>query len=98
MGSSSSLDLNTSLLSNILSPPSTPDASQMLIPPAFDLLHFLPSSLLNHGKLASAERIVSFTLLYIHVLTYAPPLSAMLSSLLPPVSSAYHRSARERMS
>ncbi|KAG1845673.1 hypothetical protein F4604DRAFT_1818513 [Suillus subluteus] len=69
----------------------------MLIPPAFDLLHFIPSSLLNHGKLARAERIVSRTLLYIHVLTYAPPLSAMLSSPLPPVSNAYHRSARERM-
>ncbi|KAG1863723.1 hypothetical protein F4604DRAFT_1784639 [Suillus subluteus] len=43
--------------SDTLSPPtpptqtSTPDISQMLIPPASDpILRFLPSSLLNHGS------------------------------------------------
>lgn len=89
MGSSSSLDLKTSSLSDILSPPtppiqnSTPDASQMLIPPVSDpLLHFLASSLLNHGKRARAERIVSRTLLYIHALTRAPPLPILRHALI----------------
>ncbi|KAG1753176.1 ribosomal protein S7 domain-containing protein [Suillus lakei] len=90
MGSSSSLDLKTSSsLSDILSPPTpqtptpTPDPSQMLIPPASDpLLHFLASSLLNHGKRARAERIVSRTLLYIHALTRAPPLPILRHALI----------------
>ncbi|KAG2031519.1 hypothetical protein BDR03DRAFT_838307, partial [Suillus americanus] len=48
-------------------PDLTPDASQMLIPPASDpILRFLPSSLLKHGKRAKAECIISRTLLYIH--------------------------------
>ncbi|KAG1887163.1 hypothetical protein F4604DRAFT_1720624, partial [Suillus subluteus] len=60
----SGLDLKTSSLSDILLPPtpqiqnSTPDASQMLIPPASDpLLYFLGSFLLNQEKRARAERI-----------------------------------------
>jgi small subunit ribosomal protein S7 len=89
MGSSSSLDLKNSSLSDILSPPtpkiqdSTPDISQMLIPPVSDpLLHFLASSLLSHGKRARAERIVSRTLLYIHALTRAPPLPILRHALI----------------
>ncbi|KAG1902884.1 ribosomal protein S7 domain-containing protein [Suillus fuscotomentosus] len=89
MGSSSTLDLKTSSLSDILSPPtpptqnSTPDPSQMLIPPASDpLLHFLASSLLNHGKRARADRVVSRTLLYIHALTRAPPLPILRHALI----------------
>ncbi|KAG1870684.1 hypothetical protein DFJ58DRAFT_764117 [Suillus subalutaceus] len=65
VGSLSGLDLKTSSLSDILPPPtppiqnSTPDASQMLIPPASDpLLYFLGSFLLNQEKRARAERIV----------------------------------------
>ncbi|KAG1780429.1 ribosomal protein S7 domain-containing protein [Suillus placidus] len=55
----------------------------MLIPPASDpLLHFLASSLLNHGKRARAERIVSRTLLYIHALTRAPPLPILRHALI----------------
>ncbi|KAG1858946.1 hypothetical protein DFJ58DRAFT_290720 [Suillus subalutaceus] len=65
---SSTLDSNTS---SPLSPPGY--ASQMLILPVSDpLLYFLASSLLNHGKRTRTERIVSRTLLYIHVLTCAP--------------------------
>ncbi|KAG2160132.1 ribosomal protein S7 domain-containing protein [Suillus bovinus] len=82
MGSSSTLDLKTSSLSNILSPP-TPPTQKMLIPPVSDpLLHFLASILLNHGKRARAERIVSRTLLYIHALTRAPPLPILRHALI----------------
>ncbi|KAG1863725.1 hypothetical protein F4604DRAFT_1039454 [Suillus subluteus] len=79
MGSSSTLDSNTS---SPLSPPGY--ASQMLIPPVSDpLLYFLASSLLNinYGKHTRTERIGSRTLLYIHVLTCAPPLPILCHAL-----------------
>ncbi|KAG1803409.1 uncharacterized protein BJ212DRAFT_1396010 [Suillus subaureus] len=70
MRSSSGLNLQTSSLSDIsLSPSmppsqiSTPDASQMLLPPASDtILHFLPSFLFNHGKRARVESAQERTL------------------------------------
>ncbi|KAG1861810.1 ribosomal protein S7 domain-containing protein [Suillus subalutaceus] len=55
----------------------------MPIPPASDpLLHFLASSLFNHGKPARAERVVSRILLYIHALTHAPPLPILRHALI----------------
>ncbi|KAG1847553.1 hypothetical protein DFJ58DRAFT_797767 [Suillus subalutaceus] len=79
MGSSSTLDSNTPSLSDILSPPY---ASQMLVLPVSDpLLYFLASSLLNYGKRTRTERIGSRTLLYIHVLTCAPPLPILCHAL-----------------
>ncbi|KAG1847551.1 hypothetical protein DFJ58DRAFT_730159 [Suillus subalutaceus] len=94
MGSSSGLDLNTSSLSHTLSPPtpptqtSTPDTSQMLIPPASDpILRFLPSSLLNHGSVQGQSvslPVPSF--IFMLLLARCCCLSAMLSSPLPPLS------------
>ncbi|KAG2755815.1 ribosomal protein S7 [Suillus brevipes Sb2] len=66
----------------------------MLIPPASDpLLHFLASSLLNHGKRARAERIVSRTLLYIQPLTRAPPLPILRHALIT-ASPAINKSGK----
>ncbi|KAG2113650.1 hypothetical protein BD769DRAFT_1391622 [Suillus cothurnatus] len=55
----------------------------MLAPLASDpLLHFLASSLLNHGKRARVDRIVFCALLYIHALTPAPPLPILRHALV----------------
>ncbi|KAG1773832.1 hypothetical protein EDD22DRAFT_965115 [Suillus occidentalis] len=81
MGSSSSLDLSTSSLPDVLSPPTPKPRLQLQMlhkclirqhPIPFFISSFPRILPPNHGKHARAKRIVSRTLLYNHALTRAP--------------------------
>ncbi|KAG2737906.1 hypothetical protein P692DRAFT_20842235 [Suillus brevipes Sb2] len=85
MGSSSSLDLSTSSLPDILSLPTPQPRLQLqTLHKCLFRQHPIPFFIFppNHGKRTRVERIISRTLLYNHAFTRAPPLLILRHALI----------------